>query len=50
MSALTAGSTGGRNCERLAMLREDINKALKDAMKAGDKRRVSTLRLVNAAI
>lgn len=32
------------------MLRDDINTALKDAMKAGDKRRVSTLRLVNAAI
>ncbi len=32
------------------MLREDINTALKDAMKGGDKRRVSTLRLVNAAI
>ena len=32
------------------MLRDEINNALKDAMKAGDKRRVSTLRLVNAAI
>ena len=32
------------------MLRDDINTALKDAMKAGDKRRVSTLRLMNAAI
>ena len=32
------------------MLRDKINNALKDAMKAGDKRRVSTLRLVNAAI
>jgi uncharacterized protein YqeY len=31
------------------MLRDDINAALKDAMKAGDARRVSTLRLVNAA-
>src|SRR5271155_131575 len=31
------------------MLRDDINSALKDAMKAGDARRVSTLRLVNAA-
>ena len=31
------------------MLRDDINSALKDAMKSGDKRRVSTLRLVNAA-
>ena len=32
------------------MLRDDINAALKDAMKARDERRVSTLRLVNAAI
>ena len=32
------------------MLRDDINNALKAAMKASDKRRVSTLRLVNAAI
>ena len=32
------------------MLRDDINSALKEAMKAGDARRVSTLRLVNAAL
>ncbi len=32
------------------MLRENISASLKEAMKAGDKRRVSTLRLVNAAI
>lgn len=32
------------------MLREEINTALKDAMKARDERRVSTLRLVNAAL
>jgi uncharacterized protein len=32
------------------VLRDEINNALKDAMKASDKRRVSTLRLVNAAI
>jgi uncharacterized protein len=32
------------------MLRDDINTALKNAMKAGDARRVSTLRLVNAAL
>ena len=32
------------------MLRDDINNALKLAMKAGQARRVSTLRLVNAAI
>ena len=32
------------------MLRDEINNALKDAMKAGDTRRVSTLRLINAEI
>ena len=32
------------------MLRDDINNSLKDAMKAGDARRVSTLRLVNSAL
>ena len=32
------------------MLRDDINNALKDAMKAGDERRVSTLRLVNSTL
>ena len=32
------------------MLRDDINNALKGAMKAGETRRVSTLRLINAAI
>ena len=32
------------------MLRDDINNALKDAMKAGQARRVSTLRLINAEI
>src|SRR5438105_4000729 len=32
------------------MLRDDINNALKGAMKARDERRVSTLRMVNAAI
>jgi len=36
--------------EALAVLRDDINTALKGAMKAGDTRRVSTLRLINAAI
>jgi uncharacterized protein YqeY len=35
---------------RFTVLRDDINNALKDAMKAGDARRVSTLRLVNATI
>jgi uncharacterized protein len=32
------------------VLRDEINTALKDAMKARDERRVSTLRLVNATI
>ena len=32
------------------MLRDDINNALTDAMKAGDARRVSTLRLVNSSL
>src|SRR6202035_2963829 len=36
--------------EALAVLRDDINSALKEAMKAGEARRVSTLRLVKAAI
>jgi uncharacterized protein YqeY len=36
--------------EAIAVLRDEINAALKDAMKAKDARRVSTLRLVNAAI
>ncbi len=31
-------------------LREDINTALKDSMKAGEKCRLATLRLINAAI
>jgi uncharacterized protein YqeY len=36
---------------RLAdVLRDDINTSLKEAMKAQDKRRLGTLRLVNAAI
>ena len=32
------------------MLRDDINAALKGAMKSGEAQRVSTLRLINAAI
>ncbi|QIB32594.1 GatB/YqeY domain-containing protein [Ancylobacter pratisalsi] len=32
------------------MLRDEINSSLKEAMKAGDKLRLATLRLVNAAI
>src|SRR5215470_5282737 len=39
-----------RNASEVDMLRDDINAALKDAMKSGDKRRVSTLRLVNSAV
>jgi uncharacterized protein YqeY len=34
----------------IAVLRDEINTALKNAMKARDERQVSTLRLVNAAI
>ena len=36
--------------EAIAVLRNDINNALKVAMKAGNARRVSTLRLINAEI
>jgi uncharacterized protein len=36
--------------EAIAVLREEINNALKAAMKAADKRRISTLRLINAEI
>jgi uncharacterized protein len=32
------------------VLRDDINSALKEAMKSGQARRVSTLRMINAAI
>jgi len=32
------------------VLRDEINTALKGAMKARDERRVSTLRLINAAL
>jgi uncharacterized protein len=32
------------------LIRDDINNALKDAMKAKDERRVSTLRLVNSTL
>jgi hypothetical protein len=34
----------------VTMLRDDINNTLKDAMKAKDERRVSTLRLVNSTV
>ena len=32
------------------MLRDDINNAVKDAMKAKDERKLSTLRMVNSTI
>jgi uncharacterized protein YqeY len=35
---------------RLFVLRDDINNALKDAMKAKDERKVSTLRMVNSTL
>src|SRR5207237_2643961 len=38
------------DCGKCIVLRDDINNALKEAMKGGDKRRVSTLRLVNSAL
>jgi uncharacterized protein len=38
------------NQARVDVLRDDINSALKGAMKSGEALRVSTLRLVNAAI
>jgi uncharacterized protein len=56
MPVLDVGATPRRNPsgakvrEVLAVLRDQINAALKDAMKAQDKRRVSTLRMINAAI
>jgi uncharacterized protein YqeY len=40
----------GGDGKAIAVLRDEINTALKSAMKARDERRVSTLRLVNAAI
>jgi uncharacterized protein len=44
-------STGVDRTDRnSAVLRDEINNALKEAMKAGDKRRISTLRLINADI
>jgi uncharacterized protein YqeY len=39
-----------RPSNEVKVLRDDINSALKVAMKAGQARRVSTLRLINAAI
>jgi uncharacterized protein len=34
----------------MTMLRDDINKAVKDAMRAKDERKLSTLRMVNSTI
>jgi uncharacterized protein len=36
--------------QEITVIRDDINNALKGAMKAKDERRVSTLRLVNASL
>jgi uncharacterized protein len=48
--AMNACGLGDFNQARVDVLREDINSALKAAMKSGEAQRVSTLRLVNAAI
>src|SRR5215470_17020025 len=50
VKAPTRGSRPARLRKAIAVLRDEINTALKGAMKARDERRVSTLRLVNAAI
>jgi uncharacterized protein YqeY len=42
--------SGAQQRRAIAVLRDEINTALKSAMKARDERRVSTLRLVSAAI
>jgi uncharacterized protein YqeY len=44
------GTRARKPSEDKDVLRDDINSALKAAMKAGQERRVSTLRLINAAI
>src|SRR5215813_783302 len=41
---------GAGTAKGIAMLRDDINNALKSAMKAQDARKVSTLRMVNSTI
>jgi len=43
------GQSARRSAKGIAMLRDEINNALKTAMKAQDQRRVSTLRLMNSA-
>ena len=48
---LRAGPRPGRIFkEAIAVLRDQINSALTDALKAGDTRRVSTLRLIKAEV
>ena len=46
----TCGTAFAARCRqwRVTVLRDDINNSLKEAMKAKDERRVSTLRLVNS--
>jgi uncharacterized protein len=44
-----AGRRGGRERD-MTMLRDDINNAVKDAMRAKDERKLSTLRMVNSTI
>jgi len=41
---------GASEAKAYPVLRDEINDALKTAMKARDQRRVSTLRLINAAV
>src|SRR4051812_5807376 len=50
MWAPSRAAASGAVPEVLAVLRDQINAALKDAMKAQDKRRISTLRMMSAAI
>jgi len=57
MRSLDSGGNAGRQRRRFAaqikenrVLRDRINEGMKEAMKSGDRLRVSTLRLVNAAI
>jgi uncharacterized protein len=42
--------SGNQQGKPIAVLRDEINRALKGALKETDERRISTLRLVNAAI
>jgi uncharacterized protein len=49
-AAGTVERSAGRPNREVDVLRDDINNALKQAMKAGQARRVSTLRLINAEI